>query len=231
LSVARSERALAKRVARVEMFRTVGQQSFELFPSLPIELRLKIWSLVETPYDEPRVHSIRGFPYALLDSKQVAPGRLLEDNPDVRYISRWEGEPEGHFDHVVFLSPHGIHPVLHVCRESRYYTLKTFDFTFEFETYISFSRDTIFLDSLKGITYEEYCDSGMQSVDEMMKRNLAKSKVTSLAINAFEEEERAVFDKVLAMFKAGLPKLKELILVETDYREFNDTDGNAIARD
>ena len=73
LSVARSERALANRIARVEMFRTVGQQSFELFPSLPIELRLKIWSLVETPYDEPRVHSIRGFPYALLDSKQEAP--------------------------------------------------------------------------------------------------------------------------------------------------------------
>ena len=64
-----------------------------------------------------------------------------------------------------------------------------------------------------------------------MRSNLAKSKVTSLAIHAFEEEDRDVFDKVVTMFKTGLAELKESILVEMDYREFIGTEGNAIARD
>lgn len=58
LGVTRDERGLAKRVARLEMLQTVSNMKFTLFPSLPIELHLRIWSFVETPYDEPRIHSI-----------------------------------------------------------------------------------------------------------------------------------------------------------------------------
>ena len=237
LAVARRERALARRVARVEMLRTVGEQSFILFPSLPVELRLKVWSFVETPYDEPRIHSIRGFPYSLLDSKQGATSEILKHDPDIRHISRWKVEPEEHFDRVVFLSPHSIHPILHVCQESRSYAKRKFDLTFEFETYINFKRDTIFLDRSSGISYEEYRSPGVLSAQELSNRCLAKSKVSSLAIHAFNDAELGVLKHLATMFKSGLPSLEELIVVECDHRLFERdgsiierTSGNAMAR-
>ena len=156
-------------------WRCCGEMKFTLFPSLPVELRLKIWSFVETPYNEPRVHSIRGFPYTLLDSKQEAASKVLENNPKIWKITRFEFEPD-RFDRVVFLSPHAIHPILHACQQSRYYALKTFDLTFEFETYVNFSRDIIFLDSSKGISHEEDCEPGLQSAYELSQRTMASPR-------------------------------------------------------
>ena len=59
-----------------------------------------------------------------------------------------------------------------------------------------------------------------------------------MAIHAFKDAELGVFKHLAAMFKSGLPKLEELIVVVSDHRQFERhgsmierTGGNAMARD
>lgn len=82
---------------------------FTLFPNLPVELRLKIWSFV------PRPPTVVKFEYKLPEAKRTFAGKLVD----------WwlrKAKPEGQL-HAS--SP--IHPLFHVCSESReviskYYT-------------------------------------------------------------------------------------------------------------
>jgi len=46
---------------------------FTVFPNLPIGLRKKIFGFIDTPYLEPHVHAIRGFPENILKDKARNP--------------------------------------------------------------------------------------------------------------------------------------------------------------
>ncbi|KAH8588633.1 hypothetical protein B0O99DRAFT_600660 [Bisporella sp. PMI_857] len=121
---------------------------FTLFVQLPPELRLKIWEQVETPYEKPRIHVIRGMPSHLLICRTSfhSVRRHHDDSQHVELFPIRDGMRPT-FDRVLYLSPHGVHPVLHVCHEPRSLFMRKFKLEFAFSTLVNFSEDTIFIDS------------------------------------------------------------------------------------
>lgn len=139
--------------------------TFTHFSRLPIEVRLKIWDLVETPYDEPRIHAIRGIPYHLLKGK-----------PSYHSHVRNQKDPEHHqiymtndywiCDRVAFPSPHGVHPILHVCKEAREFFTAKFSLQWAFDTLVNFTLDTILLD--KTPCLDDWEDLDLVGVSEVV---------------------------------------------------------------
>lgn len=200
------ERSLRARIREVA--------GFALFPLLPVELRIKIWSfaLDDTPYREPRVHPIHALPTRTLRSMHRFNSSATKtidiepaDHPDLRSLD----------EKAIFLSPHTIHPLLHACRESRDVALDKFNLTFVFGTFVNFKHDIIFLDGSPTLS-DEMRYAGDMVCSEFARLPELKNQVRKLAIHVGRAPQWVgIVGKTL---KGHMGKLEELYFVVGDQR-------------
>jgi len=198
-----------------------NERAFTLFPKLPIELRLKIWSHVETPYHKARIHTISGFTHETLKTKpEVRYARHLSfDGPLPGIVPRdWPRVDDVRLAFkLAFLSPHAIHPVLHTCHESRQAVIKTFGLTFAFGTYVDFEKDVIFFDqSLTIDVFDETWYPGKLALQELLLHTELKGKVKRLALKT-ESRRRWIIEAQEIIIEAA-EDLEELFVVYVDLR-------------
>jgi hypothetical protein len=205
-------------------------REFTLFAALPLELRLRIWSLVDHPYDDERVHPIRGVPETLLKSDPCSAREF--DKKDL--LQMWDSrsgrraQPKWLHERVVFRSPHSIHPIIHTCQESRNYVIQKFSLVFEFETWINYKKDALFLDKSIGLSGPAWDDKGHLSGIAFSRSKHGSKMVKSLALH-FHEPEEEDWSKRIMSLDIDLSVIEEVYLVKNDFRDLGPCDGNVIA--
>lgn len=108
-----------------------------------------IWecSAATSFWETPQIHTIAGLKEYTLTQYPALPFLKNQTRP---YTSLWVNSNK-----AVFLSPILIHPLLHVCQESRATTIARYNLTYAFGTYINFDLDIILCDeSDSGVRYK-----------------------------------------------------------------------------
>lgn len=215
--------------------------SFHPFPKLPLEIRLKIWDLVETPYDEDRIHAIKGIPYHRLKSMKSKPlyhsRTYNEQDPEHMAIQSCGCEErEITYDRVAFVSPHGVHPTLHASREVRQLMLKKHNLTWALDTFVNFERDIIFLDRTvfleEGIFHDiperPQATYGCSAANYLEDRPEDLKKITKLAVQVWGEAQDA--GETINSIFCLMDNLKEVYFVGKGDRAKSRTGGLAEGR-
>ena len=182
-------------------------ERFTFFHKLPLELRRIIWfhAIANTTYSLPRVHSIQAY----LRNNPKEKSQSIR-NLGVIYPTRGIIETR-----AIFLSPHGIDPLLYSCSEARSYVIKKLDLTFAFETWINFSLDTILLDRSR-INSEYGMYGGELASIEISKRPELSNKIRKLAL-IVSNSARGVMT-IGKRLNGQLQNLEELFFVVDDIR-------------
>ena len=128
-----------------------------------------VWEFVPVPcYETQQIHSIVGFDKKALKHNTNLPflnkaplNPLLPDPVTGDYPCVYDGE-------IVFLSSIPIHPLLHVCQESRTVTIKRYSLLYAFGTYINFDHDIIFCDGSLAIYPGEHSRPGIASLVQIL---------------------------------------------------------------
>ncbi|KAE8443614.1 hypothetical protein EG329_001547 [Mollisiaceae sp. DMI_Dod_QoI] len=198
--------------------------TFTCFKELPCEIQLLVWDHVETPYQRsasPQVHSIREFPR--LKVKAMHPKvdvlgthinyiechRLSFGGPSTTSIgSRSDANApiELHVGNGIFLSTTAppIHPLLHICRQSRYYTLMKHNLIYKLHTYVNLEHDIFFLDFSR---YMNRKDRGFESIWAFIQDHELTSQVNKIALPV---RKSSCTRKRVEFLKPLLPSLKEV---------------------
>jgi hypothetical protein len=211
---------------RVLFSRAQELEGFAFFPKLPLELQRNIWfhAIANTTYALSRVHSIKALNPTNLRSD------AKENSRSIQYLSlvqRTQGTTFG--TRAIFLSPHGIDPLLHSCSEARNFVIKNLDLTFAFETWINFTLDTILLDR-SSMNSEIGRYSGELASIELLKRPEMSNKIRNLALRVSSSVHGVT--AIGERLDGQLQNLEELFFVVDDIRAgFSDHDHVAKQRD
>jgi hypothetical protein len=192
--------------------RTKELEGFAFFPMLPLELQRNIWfhAISNTTYALSRVHSIKALDPTNLRSDAKEKSRSIQN---ISLPQRTQGTT---FDtRAIFLSPHGIDPLLYSCSEARNYVIKKLDLTFAFETWINFNLDTIFLDE-SGMNRETGRYRGELASIEISKRPFLSNKIRNLALRVSDSAYGVT--AIGKKLDGQLQNLEELFFVVDDIR-------------
>ncbi|KAE9372714.1 hypothetical protein N431DRAFT_466955 [Stipitochalara longipes BDJ] len=200
---------------------------FKLFPKLPIAIRHRIYSYIDTPYTETHIHAICGFPKHVLDKVSPPEKQTIEPSPpsQLQWPNADHAWPEKtpvayftwHLQGGRFFSTTApkIHSLLYTCKESRGYITEKHNLVHAFGTLINLDRDIVFLDASTTIHYAEVNNPGIEAFAELLRHPELIKKIKRLAFHV-QVRDYLWLNKCAEKIKGLLISLEELYLVWAD---------------